>query len=358
MKREAVIVGGVLVLVGLGLAWWSWGESAPEAEPAARSVTARTERVTRSGAVAPEVGAPEPDTGAADGPDDAAALVDIPLDEEQAARAEALREELVKWQEMGVVHAVCPIEPPLPVAEGYLSVGDPTKFNGRRVLVLDGEAHLALLEGHPDGGHLSVEGYAAEPVSWTLAADGPGTCSPSPVRLRDNETTVVGKVTLDPTGDGAEGAWVEGCGNLGKVDGDGHYTLEALAGDCTLIAMRQDGRFRALSEAQEVTVEEGRDLVVDFTLPAAPRGGIGIGLEAGDEGMVRIQSVEPDGPADRAGLAAGEQIVAVDGVAVADMDAGEFMRAVGGAADSEFELTIVGDEEETRTVTLTREAMD
>jgi hypothetical protein len=64
--------------------------------------------------------------------------------------------------------------------------------------------------------------------------------------------------------------------------------------------------------------------------PAEARGVLGIG------GNLAIVAVAPGGPAQRAGISAGEQLVAVDGVAVADSDSAhdriEAALAAGGAA--------------------------
>lgn len=365
MDRRGLWLGAGVVVAAV-LALWLWpsgpqgagGVLAPDAQAPSgrRPASAAARRASQS----PPRSSPAP--AGAPNADDAEQAEPLPvmeaLEDDLAEREAALRAELAQWEEAGVVHAVCAVAPALPVAEGYLTVGDPNAFNGRRVLILDGEAHLPLLQGLPGEGHLAVEGYAASAVTWTLAEEGPGHCAPEPVALRDNPTTIVGAVTLDGPGGPAVGAWVEGCGNLGRVDDEGVYTLEALPGECTVLAMRQDGRFRALSEPQAVTVEEGADRVVDFVLPAEPRGGLGVSLGPGPDGAVAIQDVAPGGPADTAGVRAGDALVAVDGVAVADLEGGDLLRAVGGAAGTAVDLTVLRDEEPPRVVTVTREAME
>lgn len=83
--------------------------------------------------------------------------------------------------------------------------------------------------------------------------------------------------------------------------------------------------------------------------------GVGITVNAveREEGLL-ILSVIPDGPADQAGLAAGEIITAVDGVSVAGDNRETGTELVIGEAGTQVELTILSEDGDTRTVICTR----
>ncbi len=70
----------------------------------------------------------------------------------------------------------------------------------------------------------------------------------------------------------------------------------------------------ATLEATEVATDTGADTPVTFAkAPAPTAGSIGISLSPEDQSGVTLQSVTADGPADKAGLQAGDQITAIDG---------------------------------------------
>jgi carboxyl-terminal processing protease len=83
---------------------------------------------------------------------------------------------------------------------------------------------------------------------------------------------------------------------------------------------------------------------------------VGIGISVSwEEGDMIILSVTADSPAEKAGLLAGERIVAVEDLAVTEETYEEALDAIKGEAGSSLTLTIQGTDGEERTVTLTRE---
>ncbi|MEL6349309.1 MAG: PDZ domain-containing protein [Myxococcota bacterium] len=304
----------------------------------------------------PPGGVPSSDDGAgADGAgEDGEAEAEEPVD----AKA-ALQAELKTWEEAGAVHAKCTLNPPLEAAEGYLAIGGHSSFNGRRVIVLDGEAHLPILKDYPTDGLLSVEGYAPSDVTWELPEDGMGRCT-AQVDLKPGGTVITGVVRHEETGAPAPDAWVEGCGNFGWTDDEGVYYLEAVAVErCTLIAMRQDGKLRTLSQPIEVSPRPGQDLVVDLEISGIKKAGLGIQFTQTDVGM-EIEGLLPGGSAEAAGLEAGDVIVAIDGESVLEMEMGEFAEAVGGEAGTEITLSIAdaGEEDGARDLIVERQPIE
>jgi len=240
------------------------------------------------------------------------------------------------------VHAICRLEPPLEAAQAYLGVGDPSEFNGRRVVVRDGKAYLPFLEDGEDSGVLTVEGYTPQKISWR-AGSPPGTCTPNPVVLTPGRTAVVGRVTHEATGEPAHRAWVEGCGGLSNTGTDGEYYMEVLPGPCQVRAMRQDGMLRTISPPVDVSPAEDADVVVNLSIPGFPRAGLGIAIEMVDEGVL-VNGIVEGGAADDSDLAEGDLIVEVDGRSVLDMSLEEFVDRAGGQEGTEVSLVIEADD--------------
>ncbi len=237
-------------------------------------------------------------------------------------------------------HAVCNLQPALAEAQAYLAVGDPSQFNGRRVPVVLGRAFLPILEEGPGAGLLTVEGFAPLEIRWLAAHGGqPGGCQPDPLLLQPGGTVITGRVTHEDSGDPASRAWVEGCGGLANADEDGAYYMEVVPGPCTVMAMRQDGQLRTLSQPVEIVAEEGRDLVLDLELPGFRRAGLGIRIKSVEGGFL-VEEVLPGAGAEAAGLQAGDLVVAVDGEPASELDLGSFVQAVGGQEGTEVSLTI------------------
>lgn len=83
--------------------------------------------------------------------------------------------------------------------------------------------------------------------------------------------------------------------------------------------------------------------------------GIGVTVTTEREEGLSVLSVTPDGPADRAGVVAGDVITAVDGVSVAGEARFEGTSLIGGEAGTQQKLTLLGAEGTTREVTVTLE---
>ena len=86
---------------------------------------------------------------------------------------------------------------------------------------------------------------------------------------------------------------------------------------------------------------------------------VGIGVTVNQEGEngLEILTVTPGGPADEAGLQAGEIIQGVDGVAVTAENRSDMITAIRGEEESSVTLTIADAKGETRDVTVTRSAV-
>lgn len=84
----------------------------------------------------------------------------------------------------------------------------------------------------------------------------------------------------------------------------------------------------------------------------------GVGLEITSEnGMVKVISPMDGGPAQRAGVQAGDVISAIDGESAAGLSVAEVSRRLRGAQGTEVRVTFLRDGEEPREVTLTREVI-
>ena len=83
--------------------------------------------------------------------------------------------------------------------------------------------------------------------------------------------------------------------------------------------------------------------------------GIGVTVTTEREEGLSVLSVTPDGPADRAGVVAGDVITAVDGVSVAGEARFEGTSLIGGEAGTQQKLTLLGADGTTREVTVTLE---
>ncbi len=82
----------------------------------------------------------------------------------------------------------------------------------------------------------------------------------------------------------------------------------------------------------------------------------GIGVYMGfKNGGVQIMSIIPDGPGQRAGLQAGDEILAVDGTPVTEISPGEVALRIRGEVGTNVELLIHRDGIEDKTYNLTRE---
>jgi hypothetical protein len=141
---------------------------------------------------------------------------------------------------------------------------------------------------------------------------------------------------------------------FGQVDGftsgaDGRFRLRAAAGDHTLRALAP--RYRGL--AKSLTVQAGQQLELgDLALErkTAQPGTIGATLRGDSEQPPTVTSLIPDGPAEKAGMRAGDQVAAVDGTAVKGV--ADATRRLGGAPGSAVLVTVQrGGAAQTLTIT-------
>jgi membrane-associated protease RseP (regulator of RpoE activity) len=145
----------------------------------------------------------------------------------------------------------------------------------------------------------------------------------------------------------APGAFVEGCGGLGRTDADGHFYLEVLPQPCRVLAMRQDGRLRTRGPMVEVHPKEGVDTVVDLVLPGVKRAGLGVGVAEVDAGIA-VTAVFEGTAAFEAGLEVGDVIVEIDGVETVAVALGEFVELAGGPEGSRVALVVQRGDQEVR----------
>ena len=82
--------------------------------------------------------------------------------------------------------------------------------------------------------------------------------------------------------------------------------------------------------------------------------GIGVTVTYPEEGGLLIQSVAEGGPADQAGLTAGERITAVDGIELTGEDQQRATDLIKGEAGTQVTLTVEAADGSTREVTVTR----
>jgi C-terminal processing protease CtpA/Prc len=93
---------------------------------------------------------------------------------------------------------------------------------------------------------------------------------------------------------------------------------------CRLVATRTDGAFAAV-DAVPIELEADGAKNVILVVSDGPIGGMGIGIEVDRASRaIRVTGIMEGSPAQRAGLAAGDLILAVGGVSTEGMDAAEF----------------------------------
>lgn len=253
---------------------------------------------------------------------------------------------------------VCRVEPALGVPSAALLLDDldstpiPAGVFGDRLL---GPDLTGIVGAKASGtGSFLVDGFGATPFTWRRE-DGRFVCDQDPVVLQEPEAGIVGYVV------NAEGlpegrVWVTGCGRSTTTDEDGAFFLAADPGACTLQGFRQDGFWQSRTASLDVVLVAGEDLEVDLLLPERPRGGVGVAIRPGPEGVV-IRRVEPGGSAWEAGLEAGSVVLAIEGEAYDPWDLEGFVDAVTGEEGSDVELTLLTPDGDEQTVVLDRRAM-
>jgi len=346
--RTPLLVGSVVVLIAIVVVWSGDRHTASSPLPPTGAADADAQRPGRTVDAAADRGA-DARRPTARAPSATEVVVGAPSGgvsgRPQEEADDALTAEAQAIADDPNTDAICSLSPAIDRAEGYLAVGDPRDFNGRLVRIVDGQAFLPLLADGPSEGWLTVPGYAPVAISWTPETDaGPGRCTLDEVALKPGGTTLTGIVRHAETGAPAPGAWVEGCGGLGRTDEDGHFYLEVLPMPCTVLAMRQDGRLRTRGPMVSVTPVEGADTVVDLSIPGFKKAGLGVGVAAVDTG-IEVTAVFEGTAAFEAGLEVGDLIVAIDGVDTVDVSLAEFVELAGGPEGSTVALTVMRGEE-------------
>jgi len=137
-------------------------------------------------------------------------------------------------------------------------------------------------------------------------------------------------------------AWVEFCGEVDTADKEA-VTLNLI--DCYIYAIGDRyAFFRTPDESEDYSQDLSGNCV-----------GIGGSVIREDREMtVEVISVEVDAPADRAGIKAGDFIVAVNGERIEDLGTLNMINKIKGEAGTEVSVTVLRGEEEI-TFTMTRE---
>ncbi len=180
-----------------------------------------------------------------------------------------------------------------------------------------------------------IDGYLEARATW-------GELGCPTVRL-ERAASVVG--TVDPAwGD----PWVSGCGGTAPVTDDGRFRLDARPGSCEVVATRIDDDIQVTSEPVIAHARMDREVAVHLTLPDAVQGTIGLWVTLEEEGVFVTRTL--DGlPGSRAGVEVGARVVAIDGVALDDIEA--VSRFLMGPLGEDVDLTLA-TVHGTRTVTL------
>jgi hypothetical protein len=95
-----------------------------------------------------------------------------------------------------------------------------------------------------------------------------------------------------------------------------------------------------------------------FAQPQPPLVGIGVAVESRDDGTIVMPTILPDGPAAKAGIATGDELLAVEGRSVADMRLPQIVELIRGQAGTEVNITIRTPGQRPRTLKLTRAAVN
>ena len=131
----------------------------------------------------------------------------------------------------------------------------------------------------------------------------------------------------------------------------GEYTLTEVT-DATMEAMVDslDDRWSYYLDAEGYEAQNSRR--------ANQYVGIGVTVSYGDERGLSVISVTEGGPADKAGIVAGDVIISVDGTSLAGDGRYDGTTLIAGEAGTTVELTLLGEEEAERTLTVKRQSID
>lgn len=107
---------------------------------------------------------------------------------------------------------------------------------------------------------------------------------------------------------------------------------------CTVRVGRPDGRLFAWSDPIDVDLSSGQ-VELEVTLPREQTGGLGIGFELAEEGML-VTLVWPGSPAERMGLSEGDVILEVDGLPTDTLTEDEFIDVMTGPVGTDVTFTV------------------
>jgi hypothetical protein len=134
------------------------------------------------------------------------------------------------------------------------------------------------------------------------------------------------------------------CGRAAYRVTEGEADLVVDEGRCTLIAWRQDGALRTLSDRVQVDVLGGDEVDITLVLPTERTGGLGVQIEEDRNGM-RVVMVVPGSPAEQAGLQAGDLITEVDGTSVGLLSIQDFVQVMTGAEGTDVNFVVEYEED-------------
>jgi len=161
---------------------------------------------------------------------------------------------------------------------------------------------------------------------------------------RDRAAGVLRGHVVGPEGEPLAGVLVlakpeEGGVHGVRTDAEGRYEVAVPQGRTRVAAHRWDDLVEVQSEEELVRMEEGGEQYMPITMQAAPAADAGIVAVEHPEGF-EVRWAIPGQAAAEEGLAAGDRILAVDGVPATELTAEDLERRLVGTAGSRVEVTV------------------
>ena len=228
----------------------------------------------------------------------------------------------------------------------------------REDIVIDADGHFVLQVPARD---VVIEASAAgyRPRLDLEVRPRAGVTMPLEIRL-EKSPSLAGVVVDAATGAAVADAWVgiDTSNAAGRVrtDADGHFVIDELSARPASLTVEAEG-YRTITVGG---IDGGASRLDDLriALPSGQgRAVVGIGVTVGKSPKgpgVLIRTVEPETPAQRAGLVANEVIVSVDGVTLDD-DLAASMGRVRGAQGTRVVVGIENEQGQRRFVTIERD---